>query len=69
MRVSKIMTKILSTVLTVALLLGWLPTAGLAQDQGEPPPSFSPDQLDKLVSRIALYPDPLLAQRLALGLA
>jgi hypothetical protein len=27
-----------------------------------PPPSFTPDQLDNLVSRIALYPDPLLAQ-------
>src|ERR1700729_2663612 len=65
MRVSKLITKILSTVLTVALLVGWLPAAGLAQDQGAPPPSFSPDQLDKLVSRIALYPDPLLAQLLA----
>ena len=30
-----------------------------AQDQ---PPSFGPDQLDQIVSRIALYPDPLLAQ-------
>jgi Protein of unknown function (DUF3300) len=29
------------------------------------PPSFSPPQLDQLVSRIALYPDPLLAQILA----
>jgi hypothetical protein len=65
MRVSRLMTKILSTVLTVALVVGWLPTAGLAQDQDAPPPSFSPDQLDKLVSRIALYPDPLLAQLLA----
>jgi hypothetical protein len=27
-----------------------------------PPPTFAPDQLDGLVSRIALYPDPLLAQ-------
>ena len=35
-----------------------------AQDQA-PPPSFAPDQLDQLVSRIALYPDPLLAQILA----
>jgi Protein of unknown function (DUF3300) len=31
------------------------------QDQA-PPPSFSPDQIDKIVSRIALYPDPLLEQ-------
>ncbi len=29
------------------------------------PPSFPPDQLDQLVARIALYPDPLLAQVLA----
>src|ERR1700730_11279672 len=35
-----------------------------AQDQGQPP-SFAPDELDQLVSRIALYPDPLLAQILA----
>jgi len=35
-----------------------LPSAQ-AQDQ---PPSFGPDQLDQIVSRIALYPDPLLAQ-------
>jgi Protein of unknown function (DUF3300) len=30
-----------------------------------PPPSYPPAQLDQLVSRIALYPDPLLAQVLA----
>jgi hypothetical protein len=35
-----------------------------AADQA-PPPSFSPEQLDQLVSRIALYPDSLLAQILA----
>lgn len=29
------------------------------------PPSYPPEQLDRLVSRIALYPDPLLAQVLA----
>jgi hypothetical protein len=29
------------------------------------PPSFPPQQLDNLVSRVALYPDPLLAQVLA----
>jgi Protein of unknown function (DUF3300) len=65
MRVSKVMTKFLSTILSVALLAVCLPSSGLAQDQGAPPPSFSPDQLDRLVSRIALYPDPLLAQVLA----
>ena len=30
-----------------------------------PPPSYGPGQLDDLVSRIALYPDPLVAQILA----
>ncbi len=30
-----------------------------------PPPAYPPDQLDRLVSRVALYPDPLLAQILA----
>jgi hypothetical protein len=33
----------------------------LSPAQGEPP-SFTPEQLDNIVSRIALYPDPLLAQ-------
>ena len=68
MRAPNVLTKILSMVLSMALLVTFLPTSGVAQDpqdQGAPPPSFSPDQLDKLVSRIALYPDPLLAQLLA----
>src|ERR1700689_4573089 len=30
-----------------------------------PPPYFPPPQLDQLVARVALYPDPLLAQVLA----
>ena len=33
--------------------------------QGPPPPMMPPQALDPLVSRIALYPDPLLAQILA----
>src|SRR5580692_7918503 len=32
---------------------------------GQAPPSFAPPQLDQLVARIALYPDPLVAQVLA----
>jgi hypothetical protein len=32
------------------------------QDQPPPPPPVPPQQLDQLVQRIALYPDPLLAQ-------
>lgn len=55
MRVKK--TLVLMTVLTVAAV------SILAQDA--PPPAYPPDQLDKLVSRIALYPDSLLSQVLA----
>src|SRR5580692_8960486 len=39
--------------------------AASAFAQGPPPPSFPPQQLDQLVARIALYPDPLVAQILA----
>jgi hypothetical protein len=53
---------IFKSILTVAVLVGCLTASALAQ---EAPPSFSPDQLDKMVTRIALYPDPLLAQVLA----
>jgi len=48
-------------VLTSTLLLL---TPAFGQDY-PPPPSFAPGQLDNLVGRIALYPDPLLAQILA----
>jgi len=41
------------------------PPPGYPQGQAPPPPSFTPAQLDQLVARIALYPDPLLAQILA----
>jgi hypothetical protein len=34
-------------------------------DQAPPPPAFPTAELENLVSRIALYPDPLLAQVLA----
>ncbi len=43
-----------------------LAMGAIAQPPGYgPPPSYSPGQLDDLVSRIALYPDPLLSQVLA----
>jgi hypothetical protein len=32
---------------------------------GQAPPAFAPGQIDQLVARIALYPDPLIAQVLA----
>ncbi len=51
---------LLSGVLATSAI-GGLPVRALAQA----PPSFAPPDLDGLVSRIALYPDPLLAQALA----
>lgn len=53
--------KFILTVLSLALIIDG--TAGLVTAQA--PPSYPPDELDKLVTRIALYPDPLLAQVLA----
>src|SRR5271167_4930945 len=47
----------------LVLLMGIVAAPAFAQ--GPPPPSFPPQQLDQLVSRVALYPDPLLAQILA----
>ncbi len=41
------------------------PPYGQPQYPQQPPPYFPPEQLDQLVSRIALYPDPLLAQVMA----
>lgn len=59
--------KFAACLLAAALLIACTAPA-LAQQPNQPdqpPPSLSPDQLDKLVSRVALYPDPLLAQVLA----
>jgi hypothetical protein len=64
MRHTKRITKVFAAVFTLALLVALLPSAGLGQDQAPPPP-LPPDELDRLVSRVALYPDPLLAQVLA----
>ncbi len=38
------------------------PYYGQSPNYGQTPPSFAPQQLDSLVGRVALYPDPLLAQ-------
>jgi len=48
-------------MLLLALITGGTP--GLVTAQA--PPSYPPAELDKLVTRIALYPDPLIAQILA----
>lgn len=47
---------------TVAFLLGAIVSIPVFAQAG--PPSWRPEELDRLVSRVALYPDPLLAQAL-----
>jgi hypothetical protein len=56
----KNMRQVLATPVALAALI-----AAPAIAQGPPPPSFAPQQIDQLVARIALYPDPLVAQVLA----
>jgi len=51
----------LAMILAAIVVCGMLATPAAAQDA----PYYPPDQLDRLVSRVALYPDPLLAQVLA----
>ncbi len=48
-----------------ALVAAFLIVLPAFSQYGGPPPSYPPGELDRLVSRIALYPDPLLAQLLA----
>src|ERR1700735_1431842 len=61
MRAPPLLQKTVLIVLSLALIAGGTP--GLIA--GQAPPSYKPAELDKLVSRIALYPDPLVAQILA----
>jgi hypothetical protein len=56
MRISALAKKLFAVLLVFSLALG-VPSC-FAQE----PPLFTPEELDRLVSRIALYPDPLLAQ-------
>lgn len=57
----KAQIKILTAVLAATVLCCMLALPAAAQQQ----PYYAPEQLDRLVSRVALYPDPLLAQVLA----
>lgn len=59
MKLSLFIKKACSSVVAFAICLSLVAAPVLAQ---EPPPTFTTDQLDQIVSRIALYPDPLLAQ-------
>jgi hypothetical protein len=51
-------------LLMLAILVA-VPMFAQGPGQAPPPPSFPPEQLDQLVSRVALYPDSLLTQVLA----
>lgn len=57
-------SKIKAALLAVAVCLLTAAPLLAQEDQG-PPPAYPPGELDQMVSRIALYPDPLLAQILA----
>lgn len=48
-----------------ALLAVFTMSLPVASALAQGPPEYRPDELDRMVSRIALYPDPLLAQVLA----
>ena len=59
------MRKNTAAVPGIALLLAGLGFAAAPMFAQAPQPAYPPQELDRLVSRIALYPDPLLAQILA----
>jgi len=51
--------------MTMVTAAGLLAVAAFAQAPPPPPPSYPPPELDRIVARIALYPDPLIAQIMA----
>jgi len=55
------MHKMSNVLVALAILAGMAAAPAFAQG----PPSYTPEQLDRLVAPVALYPDPLLAQVLA----
>lgn len=57
------MKKLMIATSILAVCVGVMPS--LSGQAPPPPPSYPPAELDRLVSRIALYPDPLLSQILA----
>jgi hypothetical protein len=63
MWVSRLMTKVLATCVLAIL---WVSISLLAQPMPtRAPATYSPEGLDRIIGRIALYTDPLLAQTLA----
>lgn len=64
MRYSPRRANVWTISLGIVLGLSFCMQPAWGQQQQPPPPSYSPDQLDHMVARIALYPDPLLEQAL-----
>src|SRR6202020_3634041 len=52
----------MTMVAGLAITLVTLMPVAFSQAPPPPPPSYPPQELDRLVSRVALYPDPLLSQ-------
>jgi hypothetical protein len=61
----KTFNRIGSTIASLVLLAMTVCGMALPATAQDGPPQYSPGELDRMVSRIALYPDPLLAQTLA----
>jgi len=64
MRLPKVLPRVMALVLVLCMLTpagSWLPVGAWAQDQNAPPP-VPPEELEQMLSPIALYPDGLLAQ-------
>jgi hypothetical protein len=61
MQLNEPIKRLILMVISMALIAGAMAAPTIAQA----PPSFAPGELDNLVARVALYPDPLLAQVLA----
>lgn len=64
MKIRKVVL-LLTVLIALPIFAQAPPPPSSAPDQQTAPPSYPPQQLDNLVSRIALYPDPLLGQALA----
>lgn len=57
MKIACVGKRVITTVMAVILTVGLV-----SPIYAQAPPTYTPEQLDDIVARIALYPDPLLAQ-------
>jgi hypothetical protein len=63
-KISNRMGSAIAMLVLLAVTVCGMALPATAQE-GDGPPQYSPGELDRMVSRVALYPDPLLAQTLA----